>query len=158
VDTGGCGHLALCYQHTGPLTRALPTITSGLINQPVIREQTKAWNTTDRADQRGRPRGARPAPVVRLPDPIEEVDGEELWKAVVDFQRTHATQFADQVLTQLDIEIQTDHPFGLVFMSDWHIGSVDTDHEALIRDIDLINSCDQLMAYVGGDPTDNFIP
>jgi hypothetical protein len=43
-------HLALGRQHTRALAGALPAITSGLIDQPVIGEQTKAWNPTDGAD------------------------------------------------------------------------------------------------------------
>jgi hypothetical protein len=96
-------------------------------------------------------------PQVDLPSALDTFDGDKLWKAVQEFQKTHQLQIANHILTDVTIKIDTDRPFGIVFMSDWHIGSLGTDHEALMKDIDLINSCDNLMAYVGGDPTDNFV-
>jgi len=112
----------------------------------------------DVPDMRGRPPLDRVAPIVEIPPLFEEGDGEELWEAVTAFQNLHLKSFADQILTDVTIKIDTDRPFGVVFMSDWHVGGIGTDHEALMRDIDLINSCPSLVAYVGGDPTDNFIP
>ena len=108
-------------------------------------------------DLRGRPPVERTKPVIELPL-LDEEDGESLWRAITDFQAAHRTQIASQILTDVEIRVETDRPFGICFMSDWHIGSIGTDHEALLRDIDLINSCSHLMAYVGGDPVDNFIP
>lgn len=96
-------------------------------------------------------------PEVNIPSALDNFDGDQLWKAVQQFQKTHQSQIANHILTDVTIDINTDRPFGIVFMSDWHIGSLGTDHEALMKDIDLINSCANLMAYVGGDPTDNFV-
>lgn len=96
-------------------------------------------------------------PRINLPESLNEAEGRDLWTAVQTFQESHRTQIANQILTDVEIKVDTSRPFGVVFMSDWHIGSLGTDHEALLRDIDVINSCDQLVAYVGGDPTDNFI-
>lgn len=109
-------------------------------------------------DLRGRPRLERHEPVIELPDLFIEDDAEALWNAVAAFQASHRHTIADTIKTDVEITVQTERPFGVCFMSDWHIGSIGTDHEALMRDIDLINSCPSLMAYVGGDPVDNFIP
>lgn len=107
---------------------------------------------------RGLPPLTQSLPKITLPDLFEETDGEDLWQAVQSFQATHRQSVANQIMTDINIGIETDKPFGIVFMSDWHIGGLGTDHEALMRDIELINSCPNLAAYVGGDPVDNFIP
>jgi hypothetical protein len=111
----------------------------------------------DVLDMVGHPPLPKEDPVVNLPSLFYE-DAEDLWKAVTDFQNINRDKFASQILTDITIQVETDRPFGVVFMSDWHIGGIGTDHEAILRDIDLINSCPHLVAYVGGDPTDNFIP
>ena len=102
-------------------------------------------------------------PLERIPAKIQlpmlrNDSGEELWNAVSEFQKLHKQQFASQILTDITIKMETDRPIGIVFMSDWHIGGIGTDHDAIKRDIELINSSPSLFAYVGGDPTDNFIP
>lgn len=99
-----------------------------------------------------------PPPVVTVPEVGTEMNGEKLWDAVTALQKACREELAHEILTDVDIGIESDKPIGIVFMSDWHLGGMGTDHEALIRDIDLINSCSSLMAYVGGDPIDNFIP
>lgn len=55
------------------------------------------------------------------------------------------------------VQINTEHPIGIVFTADWHIGSEGTDYQQLERDIELIHSNPYLYAYVGGDAIDNFI-
>lgn len=112
----------------------------------------------DVPDLRGRPSLTQSVPRIQLPVLFDEVDGGELWSAVQTFQETQRRALASHIQTDIAITVDTDRPFGVCFMSDWHIGGLGTDHEALMRDIELINSCDQLVAYVGGDPIDNFIP
>lgn len=77
---------------------------------------------------------------------------EDLWKALVAMQQENAP-----LPTTARIEIATEYPVGIVFTSDWHIGSVWTDHEALRRDVERIAAFPGLFAYVGGDPTDNMV-
>lgn len=106
----------------------------------------------------GRETGRSPAPTVILPEISSGLNGEKLWDAVTTLQKACRDELAQEILTDVEITIDSEKPFGIVFMSDWHLGGMGTDHEALIRDIELINSCRSLMAYVGGDPIDNFIP
>jgi hypothetical protein len=109
------------------------------------------------ADVRNRPRVERSIPTITIPQSFQEERGARLWHAVTQFQENQRVDIENQLLTDARIEIDTDRPFGVVFMSDLHIGGLGTDHEAIMRDVEIINSCDQLVAYVGGDPTDNFI-
>lgn len=97
-------------------------------------------------------------PRIEFPELFNETDGAELWQAVQAFQDTHRSKLTQHILTDVAIKIETDQPFGVAFLSDWHIGSLGTDHAAIMRDIELVNACPNLVAYVGGDPTDNFIP
>lgn len=122
------------------------------------RRELKKEDHPDYIDVRNRPPVSRRLPSITVPELFSEADGAELWTAVMEFQKSHQKQYANEILTDVEIKVDTDHPFGVVFMSDWHIGGIGTDHESLLRDIDLINNCDQLVAYVGGDPIDNFIP
>lgn len=121
----------------------------------------KPAKSTDKTKQNRDGRGRfiqTERPNVILPDTVAEGDGRALWTAVQDFQVAHRAEIANQIKTDVEIKVDTNRPFGVAFMSDWHIGSLGTDHAALLRDIELINSCDNLVAYVGGDPVDNFIP
>ncbi len=73
--------------------------------------------------------------VVHEPQP-EQVSDEDLFQAVLEYQRTLNAATATKIEHSLTIE--TDEPIAICFPSDWHIGSVGTDLERLRDDCQLI--------------------
>lgn len=57
----------------------------------------------------------------------------------------------------VEIPIQVDEPYGIVFLSDLHIGNDGVDYEKMLADAFLINSCNRLGVFLGGDPVDNYV-
>ena len=100
----------------------------------------------DVPDLRGRPTKVNVTPAADPRSP------EQIWSAVTTFQKQTTYSKGD-----VEISVETDRPFGIVFVSDWHIGNKGTDHDRIMADIALINSCPQLGAFVGGDGVDNFV-
>lgn len=105
------------------------------------------------------------SPIGRPADPIlitvpqlpEEPTDDELWKAydaMYDYQLKHDQSKA---LPSADINVQTNRPFGVVFISDMHLGNKGVDTRRLREDIELITTCDRLRVYMGGDWADNFV-
>lgn len=103
--------------------------------------------------QLGRP----PDPVVHLPELPEAPDEDDLWAAYDAMYDVKLAFDQSKSLYEIDIDVATDRPFGVVFMSDFHIGSSGVDTRRLREDVELINACDHLKAYVGGDGIDNFV-
>lgn len=101
----------------------------------------------------------RPAstPSLVLPDLPDAPSEDELWSAYDAMHEYLERSSASKSLLEADIAVETDRPFGVVFMSDFHLNSQGTDTKALRQDIELINGCEALRAYVGGDGIDNFI-
>lgn len=102
--------------------------------------------------------GRIPDPVVYLPEMPEKPSEDDLWNAydaMYDLKLKHDTS---KTLFDVDVLVETDRPFGVVFMSDFHIGSSGVDTKQLREDVELINSCANLKAYIGGDGIDNFVP
>lgn len=107
---------------------------------------------------RGRPPlSAALAPIVTLPTLPAPPSEEELWAAYDQMYEVYDKLESSWAVDEIDITVETDRPFGIVFMSDFHLGNAGTDTEQLRADIDLINSCPYLKAYIGGDGIDNFI-
>lgn len=102
--------------------------------------------------------GRPPDPVtVVLPELPPDPSDDDLWSA---YDAMHAVtrQHAETLaLPEASVAIETDRPVGIVFMSDFHLGNAGTDTQQLREDIALINTCDRLKVYVGGDGIDNFV-
>ncbi len=83
------------------------------------------------------------------------IDGDEAaQRAVIEYQRT--AQLEEKRRTQ-HIEIDTDQPFGIVWLADVHAGSSGTDYERLFKEIEIINGTPGLYIGTVGDLVDNFI-
>lgn len=93
---------------------------------------------------------------VTLPDlPDLEPDGEAAFEALCQLQDGEFTRLSAR--NTIDITIDTNVPIGIPFSADWHIGDEGVDYKRLNSDIDLINSCPWLYAYIGGDGCANYI-
>lgn len=87
----------------------------------------------------------------------EETDDEALMEALVSYQRQRNKVFASKLVHEVRIEVPDGGPIAVAFPSDWHIGNVGTDHERIVRDVQLIAEHPRLFCALGGDPVDNFI-
>lgn len=104
------------------------------------------------------PIGRTPDPVVvHLPKLPEKPSDEQLWEAFDKMYAYQETLDASRAMPVAAVTVETDRPFGLVFLSDMHLGSKGVDSKRLREDIQLINACDHLQVYLGGDWTDNFV-
>lgn len=101
--------------------------------------------------------GRPPDPVVELPSLPEKPNESELWEAYDAMYDVKLKFDQSKALYDINIDVDTERPFGVVMMSDFHLGSSGVDTRQLREDIELINSCDHLKAYVGGDGIDNFV-
>jgi hypothetical protein len=102
--------------------------------------------------------GRPPDPLaVTLPETPPDASDEELWAAYDAMHAVTRQHGESQALPEADVAIETDRPVGIVFMSDFHLGNAGTDTQRLREDVALINTCDRLRVYVGGDGIDNFI-
>jgi hypothetical protein len=111
-------------------------------------------------DGRSQPERYLAAPEVTIETGVEnlaELPREKIWELVRLGQEMALRRQQEQVQSEITVRIDTDRPIGIVFMSDFHIGNVGTDYEALNADIDLIRTCPLLKAMIGGDGIDNFI-
>ena len=88
------------------------------------------------------------------PNETPQIDPQALLEKYINLQ--HELQKA-QVPDTIEITLNVSSPIGIAFTSDWHIGPMGTDLEALVRDIETIVNTPQLYAYVGGDIAQNMI-
>lgn len=88
-----------------------------------------------------------------LPD--IEPDGEAVFEALCRLQDKNLGRLMARNV--IDIGIDIDRPIGLAFTADWHIGGQGIDYKTLDRDIDLMNSCPWLYAFLGGDACENWV-
>lgn len=104
------------------------------------------------------PIGRPPDPVnIVLPDLPDEPTDQDLWTAYDAMHDVTAAYHESKALSEATIRMETDRPIGIVFMSDFHLGNAGTDTKRLREDIALINTCDRLKVYIGGDGIDNFV-
>ena len=102
--------------------------------------------------------GRTPDPIdVHLPELPPDASDEELWSAYDAMQAVTRQHAESMAMPEADVAIATDRPVGIVFMSDFHLGNAGTDTVQLREDVALINTCDRLRVYVGGDGIDNFV-
>jgi len=93
---------------------------------------------------------------VILPDlPDLEPDGALVFDGLCRIQDSELDRLSARNV--IDIPINIDKPIGLAFSADWHIGDEGVDYKRLGDDIDLINACPWLYAYIGGDGCANYI-
>jgi len=104
-------------------------------------------------DLRGRPPSQPAIHLSSRPAIPASLETDQLWEAIIALQRQERRIFPSSIR----VAIETDRPIGVVFTSDWHIGSSGTDHERLLADVETIATFPGLFAYVGGDPTDNMV-
>lgn len=105
------------------------------------------------------------SPIGRKPDDVithipvlpDEPSDDELWEAYDKMYDVVLKHDEAKASSDVQIQIDTDRPFGVVFMSDFHLGSKGVDHRSLREDIDLIATCPTLKIYLGGDGIDNFV-
>src|SRR5687768_4634139 len=70
---------------------------------------------------KGSPIGRTPDPViVNLPTLPPAASDDELWEAYDKMYELHMKHDSSKSMTEADIQVDTDRPFGIVFMSDFH--------------------------------------
>lgn len=82
-------------------------------------------------------------------------DLQQVWDDVVAFRDSHK----HLPRTEARVTATWPHPLplGIVFTSDWHIGSVGCDMAKLRKDLQTISDYPNLYCVVGGDGIDNFV-
>lgn len=88
-----------------------------------------------------------------LPD--IEPDGEAVFRVLCELQDENLNRLTAR--NTIDISIDVDRPIGLAYTADWHMGGQGIDYKGLDRDVDLINACPWLYAFVGGDVCENWV-
>jgi hypothetical protein len=86
---------------------------------------------------------------------LEEPNYEEL----IDLSVKQSEIFKKLVQTklELDVYVDTNAPIILVFSADWHLGGEGVDYVSFNDDIQFIKMTPNLLVYLGGDATDNFV-
>lgn len=118
----------------------------------------EAWARKRRRERSRKTWGAKVAPVVvagKLEEP--EYSDDELWERMVAYQEMVQARQREAFRLEHTVRIDTQVPIAVAFPSDWHIGSVHTDHKKLKADCELMESHPRLYCALGGDPVDNFI-
>jgi hypothetical protein len=91
-----------------------------------------------------------------LTNQYEQRSDEELWVEFFGVQKS-ADKRARIRADQRIIIPQPDKPFGIAYLSDFHIGSGDTDYYTLRRDVETIAATPRLYCEYHGDGWDNWI-
>lgn len=102
--------------------------------------------------------GRTPDPIfIEIPELPASPGADDIWNAYETMYRMQRQFDESKALAQVDLRIQTKQPFGIVFISDMHLGNKGVDVDRLREDIALIQTCDRLRVYMGGDWCDNFV-
>lgn len=90
-----------------------------------------------------------------LPD-TTNMDFDELWEASYAFQR--ASQALSTRYDEVDVYLDVDHPIGVPFIADIHIGAVSTPLDLVRERFYLIQDNPWLYPFGAGDKIDNYLP
>ena len=82
---------------------------------------------------------------------------EQLVDALLAFQDAHQERFPPPGDISVRVPVTDGGPIGVALMSDWHVGSMGTDHRRILRDVEQIAAHPRLYCGLGGDNIDNFI-
>jgi len=88
-------------------------------------------------------------------DTDEDIDYDLIWQKMIELQKAQASLVRKR--HELHVRVDTDRPIGVAFLSDMHIGNTGTDHEQLLKHVDLIARTPGMYCILGGDAVDNFI-
>ena len=80
---------------------------------------------------------------------------DEVWELVFKLQQELRKE--NYSTCDANIKLTSNEPIGVFFMGDLHIGDIGTDHQALLRDVKLIEQTEGLYGTFGGDYLNNFI-
>lgn len=91
-------------------------------------------------------------PKFNLPE-LEDVDPEDLWNTAEELRRKILADNTRQ--EEVTVELSDNSPVLLVWLSDWHIGHMETDMDKLKEDLLLIRDTPGVYVAFGGDYTEN---
>ncbi len=88
----------------------------------------------------------------------DKKEGETNWREWLEFlvenQKLHKKSSFSQDVA--NIEIKTDKPVGVVYSSDWHLGSESIEYNRFLEDMEFLLAHDNLKLALVGDLIDNF--
>lgn len=133
---------------------------------PGRRSDDAVWTQRTKLNRIGFVSDLAPTPLVAPRGPSVEVSKpapapslEEIRNASVVAQRLQAAYEESTRQFNLTVNIESDVPVGIVWMSDMHLGSAGVDETRLERDLETIIEAGpkMLRVFIGGDSVDNFI-
>jgi len=86
---------------------------------------------------------------------IEAPDYKDVWKAAIKMREAIMSKHTEQC--EATVEINIDDWFAMCFPSDLHLGNIQTDYDAILRDRELILSHPNIFVSIVGDLVDNYI-
>lgn len=118
--------------------------------------QVSRRSVTDGRNVLGIPAKSK-ASFLDIPEAVqgEKHDRDKIWDLISKLQNEMRKK--NTAKKDVTVNLSEDKPIGFFFMGDLHIGDVGTDHEALLRDVKLIQQTEGLYGTLGGDYINNFI-
>lgn len=135
------------------ISEELKSVSSFVRTAASIQKKISQLSTTDRRKAPKVSSAVAVQEVVWLDKKQPQVDWRDCLKAAGETVQRHRKLSGSQ--DSAEIFVKTDTPIAVCYSSDWHLGSISTDHLTLANHIDYILKTDGLYLISNGDEVDN---